>query len=167
MPIFRRSARLWPFPCNSLKTGNKDATERGRSLRMSAGRRSEPRSIFCLGSLQGFANGLDRVTRDLQLNSAPEASLVYDRHNNLIFSFASEDRTNVPLDRVSSAMVVGSARRGGSLLLQARGHGPHRPRPRGLGRFEGTGRQAGRQHHHAAARPADCALAGPQLRAAK
>jgi 1A family penicillin-binding protein len=61
--------------------------------------------VFCLGSLQGFANGLDRITRELEINHAPEASLVYDRNNVLIFSFASEDRTNVPLERVSSSMV--------------------------------------------------------------
>src|SRR5688500_5980131 len=62
--------------------------------------------VFCLGSLHLFASGLDRLTRDLRLDSAPEASLVYDRHNNLVFSFASEDRTNVPLDRVSRTMVT-------------------------------------------------------------
>lgn len=61
--------------------------------------------IFCLGSLHVFANGLDQLTQNLELDTAPEASLVYDRHNNLVFSFASEDRTNVPLDRVSPAMV--------------------------------------------------------------
>ncbi|RPI50875.1 MAG: PBP1A family penicillin-binding protein, partial [Acidobacteria bacterium] len=61
--------------------------------------------LFCLGSLHLFASGLDRLTRDLQLDTAPEASLVYDRHGNLVFSFASEDRTNVPLDRVSPAMI--------------------------------------------------------------
>jgi penicillin-binding protein 1A len=61
--------------------------------------------VFCLGTLHLFASGLDQLTRDLQLDSAPEASLVYDRHNNLVFSFATEDRTNVPLDRVSPAMV--------------------------------------------------------------
>ena len=60
---------------------------------------------LCLGSLQLFASGLDQLTRDLQLDSAPEASLVYDRHGNLVFSFASEDRTKVPLARVSTAMV--------------------------------------------------------------
>ena len=57
--------------------------------------------VFCLGSLHLFASGLDQLTRDMKLDSAHEASLVYDRHNNLIFSFATEDRTNVPLDRVS------------------------------------------------------------------
>ena len=61
--------------------------------------------VFCLESLHVFASGLDQVTRNLQLDSAPEASLVYDRRNNLVFSFASEDRTNVPLDRVSPLMV--------------------------------------------------------------
>ncbi|HET9466920.1 MAG TPA: PBP1A family penicillin-binding protein [Vicinamibacterales bacterium] len=61
--------------------------------------------IFCLGSLHVFANGLDQLTQNLELDKAPEASLVYDRHNNLVFSFASEDRTNVALDRVSPAMV--------------------------------------------------------------
>src|SRR5687768_8695732 len=61
--------------------------------------------VFCLGSLHLFATGLDQLTRDLRLDSAPEASLVYDRHNNLVFSFASEDRTNVPLDSISAAMV--------------------------------------------------------------
>jgi 1A family penicillin-binding protein len=61
--------------------------------------------VFCLGSLHVFAGGLDQITRDLQLDSAPEASLVYDRNNNLVFSFASEDRTNVRLDRVSPRMV--------------------------------------------------------------
>lgn len=60
---------------------------------------------FCLGSLHMFATGLDRLTRDLELDTAPEASLVFDRHGNLVFSFANEDRTNVPLDRVSPAMI--------------------------------------------------------------
>jgi 1A family penicillin-binding protein len=60
---------------------------------------------LCLGSLQAFATGLDRMTQDLRLDTAPQASLVYDRHGNLVFSFASEDRTNVPLDRVSPAMI--------------------------------------------------------------
>ena len=54
-----------------------------RSLDMLAGRSRRASLVFCLGSLQGFASGLDRVTRDLQLNSAPEASLVYDRNDNL------------------------------------------------------------------------------------
>ena len=62
--------------------------------------------VVCLGSLHLFARGLDEMTRDLRLDSAPEASLVYDRHNNLVLSFASEDRTNVPLDRVSTTMVT-------------------------------------------------------------
>jgi penicillin-binding protein 1A len=61
--------------------------------------------MFCLGSLHGFASGLDQITRDLQLDSAPEASLVYDRYNNVIFSFASEDRTNVRITNVSTALV--------------------------------------------------------------
>ena len=61
--------------------------------------------VFCLGLLHAFASRLDQLTRDLQLDAAPEASLVYDRHNNLLLSFAAEDRTNVPLDRVSSSMV--------------------------------------------------------------
>ena len=60
---------------------------------------------FCLGSLHAFSTRLDRLTHDLQLDAAPEASLVYDRHGNLVSSFASEDRTNVPLDRVSPAMI--------------------------------------------------------------
>jgi 1A family penicillin-binding protein len=61
--------------------------------------------LFCLESLHLFASGLDRLTRDLQLDTAAEASLVYDRRGNLVLSFATEDRTNVPLDRVSRAMV--------------------------------------------------------------
>lgn len=61
--------------------------------------------VFCLGSLHLFASGLDQLSRDLRLDSAPEASLVYDRHNNLVFSFASEDRTNVPLAHVSATMI--------------------------------------------------------------
>ena len=61
--------------------------------------------IFCLGSLQAFARGLDRITRSLDIDKVPEASLVFDRDGNLIFSFASEDRTNVRLQEVSSAMV--------------------------------------------------------------
>jgi 1A family penicillin-binding protein len=61
--------------------------------------------VLCLGSLHLFARELDQISRDLRLDSAPEASLVYDRHNNLVLSFASEDRTNVPLDRVSPRMI--------------------------------------------------------------
>ena len=61
--------------------------------------------VLCLGSLHLFARELDRISRDMRLDAAPEASLVYDRHNNLVFSFASEDRTNVPLDRVSPRMI--------------------------------------------------------------
>ena len=62
--------------------------------------------VVCLGSLHIFASGLDQLTRDLQIDSAPEASLVYDRHGNLVSSFASEDRTNVALDQVSPAMIA-------------------------------------------------------------
>ncbi|HUP40507.1 MAG TPA: PBP1A family penicillin-binding protein [Vicinamibacterales bacterium] len=61
--------------------------------------------VFCLGSLHVFARELDQISRDLRLDTAPEASLVYDRHNNLVLSFASEDRTNVPLDRVSPRII--------------------------------------------------------------
>ncbi len=61
--------------------------------------------LFCLGSLHLFTSGLDRLTLDLQLDTAPQASLIYDRHGNLVFSFASEDRTNVPLDQVSPTMI--------------------------------------------------------------
>ena len=113
MPILWESRELWPFACNSLKTGNKQCDSkqqigsRSKKLRpMSAGRSSRPLLIVCLGSLQAFATGLDRISRDLDLDSAPEASLVYDRHNNVIFSFASEDRTNIPLSEVSEAMVA-------------------------------------------------------------
>jgi 1A family penicillin-binding protein len=61
--------------------------------------------IFCLGSLQIFASGLNRVSRELQLDTAPQASLVFDRNGRVVFSFASEDRTNVTLDQISPAMV--------------------------------------------------------------
>ena len=61
--------------------------------------------MFCLGSLQSFASGLNVVSRQMEIDAAPQASLVYDRHDHLIFSFASEDRTNVSLDDMSPAMV--------------------------------------------------------------
>jgi penicillin-binding protein 1A len=61
--------------------------------------------IFCLGSLQTFATGLDRVSRELELDTAPQASLVFDRSGRVVFSFASEDRTNVTLDHISRPMV--------------------------------------------------------------
>jgi penicillin-binding protein 1A len=60
---------------------------------------------FCLGSLHVFATGLDRLTQELRLDNAPEASLVYDRDGHLVFSFASEDRTTVSLEQVSPTMV--------------------------------------------------------------
>ena len=76
--------------------------------------------IFCLGSLQAYRErASNRITRDIELNSAPEASLVYDRHNNVVFSFASEDRTNVPLERSVEHDGVGRARRRRSSLSQA------------------------------------------------
>ncbi len=59
----------------------------------------------CLGSLQIFANGLNRISDGFQLDTAPQASLVYDRDGRVVFSFASEDRTDVPLDQISPAMV--------------------------------------------------------------
>jgi 1A family penicillin-binding protein len=61
--------------------------------------------MLCLGSLHGFARGLDDISQELQLHSAPEASLVFDRDNNVVFSFASEDRTNVALGQVSDSMI--------------------------------------------------------------
>src|SRR5439155_27040376 len=61
--------------------------------------------MFCLGSLQSFASGLNVVSGQIELDTAPQATLVYDRNNNLVFSFASEDRTDVPLDDVSPAVV--------------------------------------------------------------
>src|SRR6266571_1027680 len=62
--------------------------------------------MFCLGSLQSFASGLNVVSREMQIDVAPQASLVYDRYDRVIFSFASEDRTNVSLDQVSAPMVA-------------------------------------------------------------
>ncbi len=62
--------------------------------------------IVCLGSLQVFAAGLNRIAHNLDLDGTPEASLVYDRNNRIVFSFASEDRTNVPLDQVAETMVA-------------------------------------------------------------
>ena len=35
--------------------------------------------MFCLGSLQSFASGLNHVSREMQIDTAPQASLVYDR----------------------------------------------------------------------------------------
>ena len=61
--------------------------------------------MFCLGSLQSFASGLNTVSQKMEIATAPQASLVYDRHGRLVFSFASEDRTDVSLDDVSPAMV--------------------------------------------------------------
>ena len=77
--------------------------------------------VFCLGSLHLFAERAGPAHSRYQLDSAPEASLVYDRHNNLVLSFASEDRTNVPLDRVSSLDGLGGAHSGRSLLFQHAG----------------------------------------------
>jgi len=61
--------------------------------------------MFCLGSLQSFANGLNHVSQEIRIDTAPQASLVFDRHNHIIFSFAAEDRTNVSLDQISAPMV--------------------------------------------------------------
>ena len=55
--------------------------------------------------MQMLASGLNRVSQDMELDSAPQASLVFDRNNHLIFSFAAEDRTSVSLDQVSKPMV--------------------------------------------------------------
>ena len=62
--------------------------------------------MFCLGSLQSFASALNHASREMQIDTAPQASLVFDRNNQLIFSFASEDRTSVTLDRISTPMVT-------------------------------------------------------------
>jgi 1A family penicillin-binding protein len=62
--------------------------------------------MFCLGSLQSFASGLNVVSLQMNIDAAPQASLVYDRRHNLVFSFAAEDRTDVSLDEVSPAMVA-------------------------------------------------------------
>ena len=61
--------------------------------------------ILCLGSLQRFASELDQMARQLEIDAAPQASLVFDRHQNLVFSFASEDRTNVSLEEISPDMI--------------------------------------------------------------
>jgi membrane carboxypeptidase/penicillin-binding protein len=61
--------------------------------------------MFCLGSLQSFAAGLNHVSSEMQIDRTSQASLVYDRDNHIIFTFASEDRTNVSLDRISPSMV--------------------------------------------------------------
>ena len=53
----------------------------------------------------GLPSGLDHISQDLRLDTAPEASLVFDRDNNVVFSFASEDRTNVSLEQVSDSMI--------------------------------------------------------------
>ena len=96
---------MWPSACNSLNRGREHGESQSVRIRYFIWCLAAVALLFCLGSLHVFASGLDQLARDMKLDSAPEASLVYDRHNNLVFSFASEDRTNVPLDRVSSTMV--------------------------------------------------------------
>jgi 1A family penicillin-binding protein len=62
-------------------------------------------SIVCLESLQGFGANLDEISLAMQVNRAPQASLVFDRDNHVVFSFAREDRTNVSLDQISAALI--------------------------------------------------------------
>src|SRR5688572_28232598 len=101
---FRADFLTWPSACSSL---SQDVSmDRVREFaRYFIWCMAAATLVFCLGSLHLFARGLDQISRDLRLDTAPEASLVYDRNNNLVFSFASEDRTNVPLDRVSPTMI--------------------------------------------------------------
>src|SRR5262245_57197321 len=49
-------------------------------------------------SAESIANGIT-------LASAPQASIVFDRHNRPIFTFFRERRTDVPLDRVSANLI--------------------------------------------------------------
>src|SRR5689334_11046175 len=63
-------------------------------------------AIGCLESLQALAANLDAVSFDLQINAAPQASLVFDRYNHVVFSFAKEDRTNIALGQVSPSMIA-------------------------------------------------------------
>jgi penicillin-binding protein 2D len=89
---------------NSKRSAPK-APRIARFVRYTAWFASAALLVFCLGSLQTFATGLNRVSRELELNTAPQASLVFDRNGRVVFSFASEDRTNVALEHISPAMV--------------------------------------------------------------
>jgi len=89
---------------NSKRSASK-ATRIARFVRYTAWFACAALLVFCLGSLQTFATGLNRVSRELVLDTAPQASLVFDRNGRVVFSFASEDRTNVTLEHISPAMV--------------------------------------------------------------
>ena len=78
---------------------------KSQCVRYALGAAAASTLIFCLGSLQIFASGLNRVSRELNLDTAPQASLVFDRNGHVVFSFASEDRTNVTLDHISPNVV--------------------------------------------------------------
>ena len=63
-------------------------------------------AVYCLLSLQGYASSLDKTAKDLALDTGPQASLVFDRSGQLVFSFASEERTDVLLDSLSPNVIA-------------------------------------------------------------
>ena len=123
----------------------------GRYFMLVSSRR--PRSYSVLDRCTFSPAGSTNSPATSKIDSAPEASLVYDRHDNLVFSFASggsHERSSRP--RVEHDGLGGAHCRG-SLLLQACGDGHHRSRAGRVGRLEGARGQAGRQHHYPAAHP--------------
>jgi penicillin-binding protein 1A len=62
--------------------------------------------LSSLLSLQLYATTLNEAAGELTLDTGPQASLVFDRDGQLVFSFASEERTDVALDRISPNLVA-------------------------------------------------------------
>ncbi len=108
---------------------------------------------------------LDRSRQLTAIAPRAQATLVMDRHGRPAFSFYSEQRTDVPIDRVSrhmrDAIVAVEDRR----FYSHHGLDPVRIAKAAMAQRARRPHSRGRQHHHAAARAGGAALAGADVRA--
>ncbi len=63
-------------------------------------------AVAGLVSVEGYTSSLDKTANELLLDTGPQASLVFDRTGQLVFSFASEERTDVEIDSLSPNVVA-------------------------------------------------------------
>ena len=106
---------------------------------------------------------LDRAQSLADLAPRPQATIVYDRHDRPAFTFFIEQRTDVPLERVSQHMIDALLSVEDRRFFSHHGMDPHSHRRRGVAKLSRRTHRGGRQHDHPAA-GAGIALVGADLR---
>jgi penicillin-binding protein 1A len=61
--------------------------------------------VVGLRAIEALTNEADETAREFRMETGPQATLVYDRHKELVFSFSTEQRTDRVLEELATPLV--------------------------------------------------------------